>query len=83
MSLGVGLEHELGHDFGGDFDDFDEFGGAFAVCSLHLEMRSMNLGNGLDEWFALQSKSRNRRQHCLWWHYGTDDSNSWGSTIKY
>ena len=48
MSLGVGLEQELGDGFGGDFDEFDEFGAAFSVCSLHLEMRSMNFG----EWFG-------------------------------
>ena len=32
MSLGVGLEQELGDEFGVDFDEFDEFGGAFVVC---------------------------------------------------
>ena len=26
MSLGVGLEQELGDEFEGDFDEFDEFG---------------------------------------------------------
>ena len=25
MTLGVGLEHELGDEFGGEFDDFDEY----------------------------------------------------------
>ena len=28
----------------GDFDEFDEFGGAFVVCWLHLQMRLMSLG---------------------------------------
>ena len=27
MSLAVGLEQELVDEFGGDFDEFDEFGG--------------------------------------------------------
>ena len=31
MSLGVGFERELGDEFGGDFDEFDEFGGHFLV----------------------------------------------------
>ena len=31
MSLGVGLEHELGDEFGVEFDAFDEFGGAFVA----------------------------------------------------
>ena len=31
MSLGVRLEQELGDEFGGDFDEFDEFGGHFLV----------------------------------------------------
>ena len=39
MTLGVGLEQELGDEFGGVFDDFDEFGGAFVVFLLRLEMR--------------------------------------------
>ena len=38
MSLGVGLERELGDEFGVGFDEFDEFG-----CLLHLEMRLMSL----------------------------------------
>ena len=29
MSLAVDLEEELGDEFGGDFDEFDEFGGSF------------------------------------------------------
>ena len=33
MSLGVGLEKGLGGEFGGDFDEFDEFGGHFLVFS--------------------------------------------------
>ena len=36
MSLGVGLEQELEVEFGVEFDDFDEFGGAFGVCLLSL-----------------------------------------------
>ena len=39
-----GLEQELGDQFGVDFDEFDEFWGAFLVCLLHLEMRLMSLG---------------------------------------
>ena len=31
MSLGVGLEQELEHEFGVDFDEFDEFVGAFVA----------------------------------------------------
>ena len=27
MSLGVGLEEDVGDEFGVDFDEFDEFGG--------------------------------------------------------
>ena len=44
MSLGVGLEQDLGDEFEGDFDEFDEFGGAFVVCLLLLEMRLRSLG---------------------------------------
>ena len=29
MILGVGLEQEFGDEFGGDFDELDEFGGSF------------------------------------------------------
>ena len=36
VSLGAGLEQELGDEFEGDFDEFDEVGGAFAVCLLHF-----------------------------------------------
>ena len=32
MSLGVGLDKELGEEFGGGFDEFDEFGVPFVVC---------------------------------------------------
>ena len=38
------MNQELGDAFGGDFDEFDEFGVAFAVCLLHLGMRLMSLG---------------------------------------
>ena len=44
MSLGVRLKQELGDEFGGDFDEFDEFGGAFVVCLLILGVCLMNLG---------------------------------------
>ena len=33
MSLAAGLEHELGDEFGGDFDEVDEFGGHFLVVA--------------------------------------------------
>ena len=36
MTLGVGLEQQLGAEFGGDFSEFDEFVGAFAVCLCFL-----------------------------------------------
>ena len=36
------LEQELGDESGGDLDEF-EFGGAFVVYSLHLEMHWMSL----------------------------------------
>ena len=59
VSLCVGLEQGLGDEFGVDFDEFDEFGGVFLVCSLHLEMclmslgaRLMSLGVGLDQEFG-------------------------------
>ena len=32
MSLGVRLEQEFGDACGGDFDEFNEFGGHFLVC---------------------------------------------------
>ena len=44
MSLGARFERELGDEFGGDFDEFDEFGGAFAVCFPTLGVRLMSLG---------------------------------------
>ena len=34
MTLAVGLEEELGNEFGREFDEFDEFGGHFLVCLL-------------------------------------------------
>ena len=49
MSLGVGFERELRDEFGGDFDEFDEFGGPFSVCLLHLEMRLMSFLGGAFE----------------------------------
>ena len=36
------MEQELGDEFGVDFDEFDEFGGAVVVCLLHLETRLMS-----------------------------------------
>ena len=39
----VGLGQELGHEFGVDFDEVYEFGGAFVVCFLDLKMRLMSL----------------------------------------
>ena len=42
MSLGVGLDQELGDEFEGDFDEFDEFGGAFVVGLLHFEISLMS-----------------------------------------
>ena len=44
MSLGVGLGQELGDEFGVEFDELDEFWGAFVVRLFHLEMRLMSLG---------------------------------------
>ena len=44
MSLGVGLEEELGDEFGGDFDEFDEFGGHFLVCLREKKVCLMSLG---------------------------------------
>ena len=38
VSLGVGLVRELGDEFEGDLDEFDEFWGPFSVCLLHLGM---------------------------------------------
>ena len=42
--FGRGLGQELGNEFGVDFDEFDEFGGAFVVFFLDLEMCLMSLG---------------------------------------
>ena len=33
MSLGVGLEQVLGDEFGGDFDELDEFGDRTPQCT--------------------------------------------------
>ena len=44
MTLAVGLEEELGDEFGGDFDEFDEFGGHFLVCLEEQGVRLMSLG---------------------------------------
>ena len=44
MSLGVGLEQELGDEFEGDVDEFDEIGCVFVVCLLHFGMCLMSLG---------------------------------------
>ena len=49
MSLGVGLEEELRDEFGGDFDEFDEFGGQFLVCSREKRLSLMSLGGAFDE----------------------------------
>ena len=56
MSSGVGLEQELRDEFGGDFDEFDEFGGHFLVCLrekglslMSLGVRLMSLGVGLEQ----------------------------------
>ena len=56
MSLGVGLEQDLGNEFGVDFDEFDEFGGTcvvyllrLEVCLMSLGVRSMTLGVGLEQ----------------------------------
>ena len=38
---------ELGDAFGVEFDELDDFGCEFSVCSLHLEMRLMSLGERL------------------------------------
>ena len=56
MSLGVGLEQELQGEFGGDVDEFEEFGGHFLVCLrekgvrlMSLGVRLMSLGVGLEQ----------------------------------
>ena len=43
MSSGVSLGKSLEMRLGGDVDELDEFGGAFAVCLLHLVMLLMSL----------------------------------------
>ena len=47
MSLGVRLEQELGDEFGGDFDEFDEFGGHFLVFATKNEFDEF--GGAFDE----------------------------------
>ena len=32
MSVGVRLEQDVRDEFGGEFDEFDEFAGHFLVC---------------------------------------------------
>ena len=49
MSLGWVWKKQLGDEFGGDFDEFDEFGVVFVVCVLSLEMHLMSLGGAFDE----------------------------------
>ena len=49
MSLAVGSDEDFRHEFDGDFDEFDEFGGVFSVCSLSLETCLMSLGGAFDE----------------------------------
>ena len=48
-----GLEQGLGDEFAVDFDEFDEFGGGFSVCSLPLEMRLVSLEVFLMSWMSL------------------------------
>ena len=43
------MEEELGDEFGGDFDEFDEFGGHFFVCLRGTGRRLMSLGGAFDE----------------------------------
>ena len=45
----MGLEQKFGDEFGVEFDELDEIGGVFVVCSLHLEMRLLSLGGVFDE----------------------------------
>ena len=40
----MGLEQELGDEFGGNFDEFDEFGGQVLVRLREKEARLMSLG---------------------------------------
>ena len=50
LVVGVRLKQELGDEFGGDFDEFDEFGGRFSclrereVCLMSLGVLLMSLG---------------------------------------
>ena len=44
MSLVVGLEQQLGDEFGGDHGEFDEFGGHCLVCLREKQVRLMSLG---------------------------------------
>ena len=48
MSLGVVLEQEFGDELGGDFDEFDEFGGHFLVC-LRARGAFDEFGGAFDE----------------------------------
>ena len=45
----MGLEQELGDEFGVDFDGLDEFGGAFVVCLLHFGDAFGEYGDAFDE----------------------------------
>ena len=54
MSLGVGLEEELGDELGGDFDEFDDSQGVFAEVFLGGRLMSLgvlllSLGMGLEQ----------------------------------
>ena len=40
----MGLEQELRDEFGGDFDEFDEFGRHFLVCLREKGLSLMSLG---------------------------------------
>ena len=64
MSLGVGLDQELGHEFEGDFDEFDEFwvcvccvfadfGGAFMSLEVHLMSLCVGLEQELGDEFGV------------------------------
>ena len=44
MSWAVALEEELGDEFGGGFDEFDEFGGHLLVCLREKVVRLVSLG---------------------------------------
>ena len=56
MSLGAGFEQELGDEFGGDCDEFDEFGvislcvcDKRGMCLMRLGLRLMSLAVGLEK----------------------------------